>query len=106
MTVYMWTEFVTDYHISFYYTVRKFDLTLFIVIVVIFLLVNFLKTDLSFARVFFSFDRLNSSISHVRQQLQSLLSRKVVNLLFEDLMVMTETENQEAKNREDKGLKI
>ena len=53
MTVYMWTEFVTDYHISFYYTVRKFDLTLFIVIVVIFLLVNFLKTDLSFARVFF-----------------------------------------------------
>lgn len=102
----MWTEFVTDYHISFYYTVRKFDLTLFIVIVVIFLLVNFLKTDLSFARVFFSFDRLNSSISHVRQQLQSLWSRKVVNLLFEDLMVMTETENQEAKNREDKGLKI
>ena len=106
MTVYMWTEFVTDYHISFYYTVRKFDLTLFIVIVVIFLLVNFLKTDLSFARVFFSFDRLNSSISHVRQQLQSLWSRKVVNLLFEDLMVMAETENQEAKNREDKGLKI
>lgn len=53
VTVYMWTEFVTDYHISFYYTVRKFDLTLFIVIVVIFLLVNFLKTDLSFARVFF-----------------------------------------------------
>ena len=100
----MWTEFVTDYHISFY-TVSKFDLTLFIITVVIFLLVNFLKTNLSFAWVFFSFDRLNSSISHVRQQLQSLWSRKVVNLLFEDLMVMTETENQEAKNREDKGLK-
>lgn len=50
-------------------------------------------------------ERLNSSISHVRQQLQSLWSRKVVNLLFEDLMVMTETENQEAKNREDKGNK-
>ena len=101
----MWTEFGTDYHISFY-TVSKFNLTLFIITVVIFLLVYFLKTNLSFAWVFFAFDRLNSSISHVRQQLQSLWSRKVVNLLFEDLMVMTETENQEAKNREDKGLKI
>ena len=29
VTLYMWTEFVTDYHISFY-TVRKFNLTLFI----------------------------------------------------------------------------
>ena len=31
----------------------KFNLTLFIITVVIFLRVNFLKTDLSFARVFF-----------------------------------------------------
>ena len=105
MTVHMWTESVTDYHISFY-TVRKFNLTLFTVAVVIFLFLSiFSKRTCHLPELFFAFHRLNSSISHVRQQLQSLWSRKVVNLLFEDLMVMTETENQEAKNREDKGLK-
>ena len=93
------------YHISFY-TVRKFTLTLFIYCCY-FSSCQFSQNGLVICQsFFFSFDRLNSSISHVRQQLQSLWSRKVVNLLFEDLMVMTETENQEAKNREDKGLKI
>ena len=104
VTVHMWTESVTDYHISFY-TVRKFNLTLFIVAVVLLFLSICSKRTCHLPGFFFSFHRLNSSISHVRQQLQSLWSRKVVNLLFEDLMVMTETENQGAKNREDKGLK-
>ena len=100
----MLTESVTDYHISFY-TVRKFNLTLFIVAVVTVILVNLLERTCHLPEFFFFFHRLNSSICHVRQQLKSLWSRKVVNLLFEDLMVMTETENQETKNREDKGLK-
>lgn len=48
--------------------------------------------------------RLNSSITHVRKQLQSLWRPKVVNLLFEDLLVISNGENQTPKEKEDKGL--
>lgn len=48
-------------------------------------------------------DRLNSSITHVRKQLQSLWRPKVVNLLFEDLLVISNGENQAPKEKEDKG---
>ena len=47
---------------------------------------------------------MNNSIPHVRKQLQSLWRRKVVNLLFEDLLIISETENNELKNKDDKGL--
>ncbi|KAL9980647.1 hypothetical protein ACROYT_G009257 [Oculina patagonica] len=50
-------------------------------------------------------DRLNNSIPHVRKQLQSLWRRKVVNLLFEDLLILSESENNETKNKEEKGNK-
>ena len=48
--------------------------------------------------------RLNNSIPHVRKQLQSLWRRKIVNLLFEDLLIISESENNELKNKDDKGL--
>ena len=47
--------------------------------------------------------RLNNSIPHVRKQLQSLWRRKIVNLLFEDLLIISESENNELKNKDDKG---
>ncbi|XP_020631796.1 ubiquitin-protein ligase E3B-like isoform X1 [Orbicella faveolata] len=50
-------------------------------------------------------ERLNNSIPHVRKQLQSLWRRKAVNLLFEDLLIISESENSELKNKDDKGNK-
>ena len=47
--------------------------------------------------------RLNNSIPHVRKQLQSLWRRKIANLLFEDLLIISESENNELKNKDDKG---
>lgn len=53
---------------------------------------------------FLSVCRMNNSIPHVRKQLQSLWRRKVVNLLFEDLLIISESENNDLKNKDDKGL--
>ena len=49
------------------------------------------------------FVRLSSSISHVRKQLQSLWRRKVVNLLFEDLLLLSQQEDEDPRAKEDKG---
>lgn len=50
-------------------------------------------------------ERLSSSISHVRKQLQSLWRRKVVNLLFEDLLLLSQHEDEDPRAKEDKGSK-
>lgn len=50
-------------------------------------------------------ERLNTSISHVRMQLQSLWKRKVVNLLFEDLLILSQVDDKDSKTKEDKGNK-
>lgn len=48
-------------------------------------------------------EQLNNSIPHIRKQLQSLWSQKVVNLLFEALLVISEGESNEVKSKDDKG---
>ncbi|PFX16681.1 Ubiquitin-protein ligase E3B [Stylophora pistillata] len=50
------------------------------------------------------FSGLNISIPHIRKQLQSLWRQKVVNLLFEDLLVIGEGESSEGKSKDDKGI--
>ena len=51
----------------------------------------------------FFLDRLSISISHVREQLQSLWKRKVVDLLFEDLLLLSQQDDEDPRAKEDKG---